>query len=156
MDQHLLAREIQDFLSQSPQGALIEDGVPLFDVAGAKFSVNTERKKCLLHVWSEERNIVRRVLDCEKKSGVLRLRVQKFGATKLQVLEIVADRDLRSPSTKRSQRSAYQRLLGRALSKEFSGWTIEKLSSSPDLERSFGPVHARALVKRGNSASPAQ
>jgi hypothetical protein len=148
----VLASEIQSFLSEAPHGAVLEEGVPIFEVSSARFSLSTERDKCLLHMWSEERNIVRRVLECERKSGALRLKVQKFGAPKSQVIEIVTDRDQRSPSTKRSQRIAYQRLLARVITKEFPGWTIEKLSTSPDLERSFGPVHARALVKRGNSA----
>jgi hypothetical protein len=147
-----LAAEIQIFLAEAPHGALFEDGVAVFDVASAKFSLSFERDKCLLHAWSEERNIVRRVLDCERKNGSLRLKVQKFGAAEPQTIEIVADRDQRSPSTKRSQRSTYQRLLARVLAREFPGYSIEKLSSSPDLERSFGPVHARALIKKGNAA----
>jgi len=151
MSPEALAKEIQSFLAEAPQGAVLEDGLPLFDISSAKFSLSTERDKCLLHAWSEERNIVRRVLDCERKKGSLQIKVQKFGAPKPQTLEIVTDRDQRSPSTKRSQRSTYQRLLARILAREFPGYSIEKLSSSPDLERSFGPIHARALVKKGNS-----
>ena len=151
MSPEALAAEIQSFLAASPHGALLEDGLPLFDISSAKFSLSTERDKCLLHAWSEECNIVRRVLNCERKNGCLRIKVQKFGAAKPQTLEIVTDRDQRSPSTKRSQRATYQRLLARILAREFPGSSIEKLSSSPDLERSFGPVHARALVKKGNS-----
>jgi hypothetical protein len=152
MSPESLAAEIQSFLAESPRGALLEDGFAIFDVSTTRFSLSTERDKCLLHAWSEERNIVRRVLDCERKHGSLRIKVQKFGAAKPQTLEIVTDRDQRSPSTKRSQRSTYQRLLARILAREFPGYSIERLSSSPDLERSFGPVHARALVKKGNSA----
>ncbi|HWK31389.1 MAG TPA: hypothetical protein VNR20_04805, partial [Terriglobales bacterium] len=91
-----LAAEIQSFLAASPRGALLEDGLPLFNISSAKFSLSTERDKCLLHAWSEECNIVRRVLDCERKNGSLRIKVQKFGAAKPQTLEIVIDRDQRS------------------------------------------------------------
>jgi hypothetical protein len=146
-----LRTEIESYLAEHPHASLVEDGLPIFDLSSAKLSLSTERDKCLLHVWSEERNIVRRVLDCERKSGTLRLKAQRFGAAKPQILEIVTDRDQRSPSTKRAQRSTYQRLLGRILTRDYPGATIEKLTSSPDLERSFGPVHTRALIKRGNS-----
>lgn len=149
----LLAREIQSFLEESPRAVLIEDGQPIFDLSCSRLSLNTERSKCLLHVWSEERNIVRRILEAERKNGVLRLKVQKFGAPKPHTVELVSDRDQRSPSAKRAQRTAYQRLLTRILAREFPGATIEKLSTAADLERSFGPVHARGLVKKGSTAT---
>lgn len=151
MELQPLIREIEEFIAAAPAGAMIEDGQAIFDLASARFSLTTERDKCLLHIWSEERNIVRRVLDVERKADSLKLKVQKFGAAKPHVIEIVRDRDQRSPSTKRSLRSAYHRLLGRVLAREFPGATMEKLSTSADLERSFGPVHTRALVKKNNS-----
>ena len=145
-----LAAEIQAFLAEAPHGALLEDGQAIFDLSSAKFSLSVEREKCLLHIWSEERNIVRRVLACAVKSGALELKVQKFGAPKPHTIEVVQDCDQRTPSTKRNQRSAYQRLLGRVLTRDFPGATVQKLSTSADLERSFGNIHTRALIKRGN------
>lgn len=147
-----LVREIQEFLAECPQATLVEEGAVLFDLSRARLSITMEREKCLLHVWSEERNIVRRITDCERKNGVLRLKAQKFGVAKPQTIEIMADRDLRSASTKRTQRSTYQRLLARVLARTSPGATVEKISTAADLERSFGPVHTRALVKKGNSA----
>src|SRR5436190_6737868 len=90
-----LAQDIEAFLAEAPQAAMIEDGSVIFDLSSSKFSIKEEFGKCVLHLWSEERNVVRRVLDCERKSGVLRLSVQKFGAARPHVLEICADRDRR-------------------------------------------------------------
>ena len=45
-------------------------------------------------------------------------------------------------------------MLERALRRELPGWTLDKsrLSTSMDLERSFSPVYARGLVRKGRSA----
>lgn len=151
MDPQRLAADIQEFLAQAPQGALLEEGQAIFDLAGSKVSISTERDKCLLHIWSEERNIVRRVLACEQRSGALKLKVQKFGAPRPHTIEVVPDRDQRTPTAKRGQRSAYQRLLARVLARDFPEASVAKLTTASDLERSFGNVHTRALIKRGNS-----
>jgi hypothetical protein len=147
-----LAQEIEAFLAEAPQAAMIEDGSVIFDLSSSKFSIKEEFGKCVLHLWSEERNVVRRVLDCERKRGVLRLSVQKFGAARSHVLEICADRDRRSAAAKRTTRSVFQRQLERTLLREFPGWHIGKLSNATDLERSFGPAFIRGMRKKGRSA----
>src|SRR5450755_2306207 len=92
-----LARMLESFLAESPRALAIEDGEPLFDFATARYSVSGEGK-CVLHLWSEERNAVRRVLDAELKSGVLHLSVLRFGQSQPTVLEICADTDRRTPT----------------------------------------------------------
>jgi hypothetical protein len=54
-------------------------GAIAFDLAESKYSVFGEYHKCLLHLWSSERNFVRRVLDAEVKATTLRLPVQRMG-----------------------------------------------------------------------------
>jgi hypothetical protein len=44
-----------------------------FDLAEAKYSISGEYNKCLLHLWSADRNVVRRILDAEVRNGNLRL-----------------------------------------------------------------------------------
>ncbi len=61
---------------------VIEDGGITFDLSQSKYSISGEHNKCLLHLWSEERNIVRRILDAEKKNETLRLAVQRLGQSK--------------------------------------------------------------------------
>ncbi|HEY4962059.1 MAG TPA: hypothetical protein VII29_14460, partial [Terriglobales bacterium] len=67
-----MGRTLEAFLAESPRALAIENGEPLFDFATARYSVSGEGK-CVLHLWSEERNAVRRVLDAELKSRVLQL-----------------------------------------------------------------------------------
>jgi hypothetical protein len=147
-----LVRTVEDFLVCARDAVIIEDGAVVFDLAQSKYSISGERNKCLLHLWSVERNFVRRVLEAEVKNEILRLAVQRLGQVKPTKLEICRERDRRTPTAKRAARVAYQRMLHRVLQRRFSGFTVDPLSTSIDLERSFGPIYARGLMRRGQSA----
>ncbi|HWY58679.1 MAG TPA: hypothetical protein VNZ03_29715 [Terriglobales bacterium] len=147
-----LVSTVEDFLVCAHDAVIIEDGAVVFDLAQSKYSISGERNKCLLHLWSAERNFVRRVLEAEVKNEILRLAVQRLGQTKPTKLEICRERDRRTPSAKRAARVAYQRILQRVLQRRFSGFSVTRLSTSMDLERSFGPVYTRGLLHRGQSA----
>jgi hypothetical protein len=145
-------RTVEDFLACACDAVVIEDGAVVFDLAQSRYSISGERNKCLLHLWSAERNLVRRVLDAEVKKEILRLAVQRLGQAKPTKLEICRERDRRTPTAKRAARVAYQRVLQRVLQRRFPGFTVGRLTTSMDLERSFGPVYARGLLHRGQSA----
>ena len=147
-----LVRTVEDFLVCAHDAVIVEDGAVVFDLAESKYSISGERNKCLLHLWSDERNFVRRVLEAEVKSEILRLAVQRLGQSKPTKLEICRERDRRTPTAKRAARVVYQRVLHRVLQRYCSGFSIDRLSTSMDLERSFGPVYARGLMHRGQSA----
>lgn len=151
MSPESLARVIQDFLGEAPSAVVREEGEVTFDFASARYSVSSEHGKCVLHLWSGERNAVRRVVDAEQKDRVLRLEVQRFGKGTPAKMEICRDRDQRTPTAKKAARTAYQRLLERALAKNFPDAKVEKLTSAMDLEKSFGPIYTRGLLRRGNS-----
>jgi hypothetical protein len=146
-----LVRTVEDFLTSARDAVIIEDGSVVFDLAQSKYSISGERNKCLLHLWSEERNFVRRVLEAEVKNEILRLAVQRLGQVKPTKLEICRERDRRTPTAKRTARVAYQRVLQRVLQRRFPGFSVDRLNTSMDLERSFGPVYARGLLRRGQS-----
>ena len=111
MELTALARTVHDFLAESRDAVVVEDGTTLFDLQTARYSLSTDHGKCVLHLWSEERNCVRRVLDAEPKSEVLKLSVQRLGQPRPNKLEICRGRDHRTPSAKKSQRTAYHRTL---------------------------------------------
>jgi hypothetical protein len=152
MTPDLLARSLKEFLAESQSGVVIEDGQIVFDLGTARYSISSDHGKCLLHIWSEERNIVRQVLDSELKNGSLRLSVRKFAQSRPHQLEICRAREYRTPAARKASRDHYARLLQRGLEREFPGWTVERLSTSMDLEHSFSPVYARGIVRKGRSA----
>ena len=83
---------LQEFLGGSRHAIVLEDGARVFDLAEARYSISGEYNKCLLHLWSAERNTVRRVLEAEVKNGMLRLAVQRLGQARPTKLEICRER----------------------------------------------------------------
>ena len=147
-----LARALQRYLADSRDSVIVEDGAVTFELARAHYSVSAEHGKCVLHLWSDERNAVRRVVGAEEKAGVLRLAVLRFGQSRPSKLEICRDRDRRTASAKQVSRAAYQERLRRALVRQLPEFTIAQMTSAVDLERSFGPVYTRGVLRRGRSA----
>lgn len=147
-----LTRTVQDFLSEAAGAVVLENGAVAFDLAQSKYSISGEYNRCLLHLWSPERNAVRRVLEAEIKNGTLRLAVQKLGQARPSKLEICRERDRRSPTARRAARAAYEQKLRRTLERHFPDNKIARLTSGVDLEKSFGPIYARGVVRQGRSA----
>ena len=148
----LLSRTVQEFLAEAAGAVVLEDGAVAFDLGQAKYSISGEHDKCLLHLWSAERNTVRRVLEAEVKNGTLRLAVQRLGQARPTKLEICRERDRRSPTAKRAARISYEAKLRRALERHFPGFAITRLTTGVDLEKSFGPIYARGVLRQGQTA----
>lgn len=152
MSPELLARSLQEFLAETRTGIVIENGDIIFDLATAEFSISIERGRCLLHFWSEERNIVREVMDVQTRNNLVLLTVRRFGHERPQKLEICPDRDRRTSAAKKGARTRYARVLERVLHRTIPDWTLDRLVTSMDLERSFSPVYARGLLRKGRSS----
>ncbi len=154
MQANLLARSLQEFLSEARSGVVIEDGQIIFDLESAQYSLSSERDQCLLHLWSEERNLVRNVLAAETKNGVMTLTVRRFAQARPHKLEICRDRDRRTPTARKSARAKFARLLTQLIRRHELDWKLDKaaLSTSMDLEQSFSPVYARGLLRKGRSS----
>jgi molybdopterin converting factor small subunit len=153
----VVAAALEAFLAESPGAVVLEDGKLLFEMRTAKYALSTEHERCVLHLWSEERNLVRRVVGAELRSGAggaraLRLSVLRFGHAKPTLLEVAADRDRRTPSNREQTRVRYVKVLERALGRQFPEWKADAFRTAMDLEKSFGPAYARGLLVRGQRA----
>src|SRR5258708_15268982 len=104
-----LTRTVQDYLSQASGAVVLEDGSGVFDLGRAKYSISGEHNKCLLHLWSVERNTVRRVLGAENKNGVLRLAGQRFGPARPTKTRIFPGARPRPPSPKKTAPGGFRR-----------------------------------------------
>src|SRR5450432_476767 len=102
-----LALALEGFLGEHPNAAVVEDGRVLFDMRTAKYALSSEHGRCVLHLWSEERNLVRTVVAVEGRNDALRLQVKRFGQTKPQLLQLLPDRDQRTPTTRTAARAKY-------------------------------------------------
>ncbi len=147
-----LSQMLRDFLDGARAAVVVEDGAIAFDLSASKYSISGEYNKCLLHLWSSERNFVRRVLDAEVKATTLRLQVQRMGQNRATRLDFCRNRDQRSPAARRAARAAYEPRLRRALERHFPGWTVVRLTTRVDLEHSFGPAYLRGWLRHGRRA----
>src|SRR5271166_288897 len=140
-----LGHMLESFLAEAPNAVALENGELFFDFSTARYSVTGEGK-CVLHMWSDERNAVRRVLDVEVKPRLLRLSVLRFGQSQPTLLEISADRDQRSATALRAIRARHRQIFERLLLREFPGYKLESVSNRADLEHSCSPVYTRGVL----------
>jgi hypothetical protein len=147
-----IAAALEDFLAEHTRAVVLEDGRLLFDMREAKYKLATEHGRCTLHLWGEDRNLVRRIISTTMRNDVLRLSTHRFGQTKPQTLELVADRDRRTPSTREATRIKYLRVLDRVLLRSFPDLKPDGFRTAMDLEKSFGPAYARGSLVQGQKA----
>lgn len=152
-----ISEVISAFLCAHPDAAVIEDGKVVFElgtsaVDRAKYTLSTEHNRCTLHLWSEERNTVRRVVSATPRGGSLRLATQRFGQTQTKLLELVASRERRTRTTRETARTRYLQTLERVLLRHFPELKCDGFRTAMDLERSFGPAYARGSLLRGQQA----
>ena len=152
-----LAAMIETYLADHPAAAILEDGRVLFDMRFARYSVAESHGRCVLQLWSEERNLVRTVLDAQprgaqSRAGSLRLTTRRMGAPKPVALELVPSCERRTPTARDAARRDYLRLLERVLQRAFPDWKADGLRAAADLEHSFGPAYVRGHLLSGTRA----
>jgi hypothetical protein len=155
-----IAAALETFLSDHPRAIVLEEGKILFDMRVAKYSLATEHNKCTLQFWSDDRNIVRRVSAAIERGAApnraLRLTTHRFGQTRPGSLDVTADLDRRTPTTREATRQGYLRILDRVMQRgrgdAWGEWSAEGFRTAMDLERSFGPAYARGSLVHGQQA----
>src|ERR1700683_470623 len=125
-----------------------EDGEWLDELAALHYEVRREGKAALVHLWSDQRNLTRRVLRVKERSeNRILLEVQRFGNAKPGRLEFVRIDSPRSAG--RITREQFRARLRRILTESFPDSTIESLSAFPDLEHSFSGLYVRGHMREG-------
>ena len=147
-----LAQTIESYLADHPGAVLLEDGRVVFDMRTAHYSVGESHGRCLLQLWSDERNIVRTVVDVKERAQCLRLVTRRMGAAKPQSLELAPTSDRRTPTARDTARRNYLRLLERVLGRHYIGAKVDGLRTAMDLEHSFGPAYVRGRLLEGSAA----
>lgn len=147
-----LASALEEFFSDHPRATVLEDGHTLFDMAAAQYSVTTQQGRCMLHLWSGERNLVRTVCGLRARKDSLRVETRRFGQSKPQTLDLMANRERRTPNSRESSRGRFLRIVDRILSQKYPEWAVEGLRAAPDLEHSFGPAYVRGMLLKGTAA----
>jgi hypothetical protein len=136
-------------LAASGSAEVREDGEWLAELAALHYELRREGKTALVHLWSDERNLTRRVLRVkERNEDRILLEVQRFGNAKPGRLEFLRTDSPRSAG--RITREQFRSRLRRILSESFPDATVESLSAAPDLEHSFSGLYVRGRMHEGS------
>src|SRR5260370_15108209 len=100
------------------------------------WEVRGDGEKPLLHLWSEQFNLTRRVLAITDHSEQrLALAVERFGRAKPERLEFI--RTDFQPKARALSREDLRDRLHQLLAEQFPDGTLESLTVAPDLEHSL-------------------
>lgn len=125
-----------------------EDGEWLAAFASLQCEVSCSGKATLIHLWSDEKNLTRRVARVkEQTEDRIVLEVQRFGRTKPGRLEFLRTDSLRSQG--RINREQFRGRFDRILAERFPDARAESLAAAPDLEHSFSGVYVRGRMREG-------
>ena len=128
-----------------------EDGEWLAELATLHFELRVEHKNPLVHLWSDERNLTRRVLSVKERAGDrIVLEVQRFGRAKPGRLEFLRTDSPRAAG--RITREQFRARFARILADRFPDSVVDSLTAAPDLENSFSGSFVRGVMHEGSHA----
>src|ERR1700686_2359767 len=128
-----------------------ENGEWLAGLEGVQYEVRAQGEGALLHLWSAQQSLVRRVLRVAEESGDrVVLEVSRFGYSRHAQLEFVAGGPPRE--TRRVEREQFSCRLRRIFTDHFPDETVESLVTSADLRHSISGSYTRGLIRRGSEA----
>lgn len=127
---------------------VFEQGQFLAPLAGFQHEVRKQGARLLLHLWSEEANLVRQVLAIRENSPTtLALEVQRFGRKQPARLEFVRRDSARAPA--RLTREKFRARFAQFLREQFPDDELESVTTAPDLEHSLSGSFTRGVMHRG-------
>lgn len=128
-----------------------ENGEWLASLAGFRSELRTQGGQTLIHLWSPDSSLVRRILrisSCE--SDHIQLEVQRFGPGKPVKLEFL--RSARPRTALRISREQFKARFARMIAERFPDARLELLTTAADLRHSFSSLYTRGvLTEQGRS-----
>ncbi len=128
-----------------------EGGQLLPRLDGFRYEVRARGADTLLHLWSDDANLVRRVVGvAESAEGHLALDVMPFGRSNPARLEFLCPQ--RPRAAKRLSREKFRARFRQFLVERFPDDQVDSLTSSADREHSFSGCYTRGLMHCGRRA----
>jgi hypothetical protein len=125
-----------------------EDGEWLAGLSALHYELRRSGKSALVHLWSDERNLTRRILRVKEQSQEkLVLEVQRFGRPRPGRLEFLRTESPRAAG--RVTREQFRARFHRFLAERFPDSVVDSLTAAPDLEHSFSGVYVRGSMHEG-------
>jgi hypothetical protein len=148
-----LAQSVEQALARMRAAGRVEvreNGAWLAALEGFAYEVRQQNDAALLHLWSEQRNQVRRVTRIVRlEPERLALEVARLGRSRPARLEFLTTR--KKPAAARVTREQFRVRFHDLLAQQFPDDTIVSLTASADLEHSLSGSYARGLLRNGSS-----
>ena len=139
---------LREFAEAGP-AELRENGSRIAPLSTLSWEVRGNSQKPLLHLWSANHNLTRRVLAITDHSEKrLALAVEAFGRTrpdKLEFLRLEFERSGRA-----LEREAFVAQVRRLCESGFPDEIVESITSAADLEHTLSGNYARGVLRRGS------
>ncbi len=122
--------------------------IPLLE---GRYAIEVRSGGLWIEAWDEERSLKRRIFSIDRTSScALDCTVQRFAGATGSLTFLDLERPQAAARSIRGVRQNFAEQFRRILQRQFAGWTIEALTSSLDLRRSFSASSPRAHLRRGN------
>lgn len=142
-----LEASLREFAAGGPADVR-DNGARLGPLAALSWEVRGNGEKPLIHLWSENHNVTRRVLAITEQSDArLALAVERFGRSKPDRLEFV--RLKYDTAARELEHEVFRQRLAAICAEQFPDDTLESLTVAPDLEHSLSGNYARGVLRRG-------
>jgi len=126
-----------------------ENGEWLAALDGVQYEVREQGEAALLHMWSAQQSLVRRVVRVAEESRErVVVEVIRFGHARHARLEFVAAGPVRE--SRRVDRGQFSDRLRQILTDRFPDETVDSLVTSADLRHSLSGSYTRGLTHRGS------
>jgi hypothetical protein len=126
-----------------------ENGEWLAALQGLQYEVRIQGDAALLHLWSAQQSLVRRVVRvAEESPGHVVVEVARLGHSRHARLEFVAGGARREP--RRVDREQFRTRLRQILTDRFPDEIVDSLVTSADLHHSISGSYTRGLMRHGS------
>jgi hypothetical protein len=143
---------IERFLKACHRPHLLEPGEDLFPLSDGRFSLHWEGGRPTIQVWSDKRNLTRRIVGIERElRGRIELVVERFARTPGRMILLDMSRPDSQEAGRRGGRLVFRERFRHFLTRQFPSWKLAEISAEQDLEHSLSPGFPRALLRKGQS-----
>jgi hypothetical protein len=149
---HELKRECELFIQSLGHPVVVEGELEILDLSAAEWRLTVEFGKLMFTAWNAARSVTRRLEDIAYRDrGRLGFFVRKAGGRGMATLEFA---ELERPliAGKAPARDSFQKHLLAMLSRQYPGWTFERVSHRSDREHTFSAWYTRGIARQGGTA----
>jgi hypothetical protein len=142
--------EIEAFLKNSRQPALLEPGEELLALTADNFTLDLRGERLTLQAWDRTRNLARRVTGIKESTAArMEIAVERFPKQEGQLYLLDLARRAGADLGRRSGKLVFRERFRLFLRRQFPEWDLAELSAEANLEFSLSPAFPRAFLRHG-------